>query len=62
MILELEPDGGLEMFELPRPDLDVEPVPLVRDLDDLGPREPVDPQSKKNNNQSIQRTEKFFRI
>ena len=55
MILEFEPDGGLEMFELPRPDLDVEPVPLVRDLDDLGPREPVDPQSKENNNQSIQK-------
>ena len=41
VVLQLEPDGGLEVLELPGPDLDVETVPLVRDLDDLGPRKPA---------------------
>ena len=42
MVLKLEPDGGLEVLELAGPDLDVEPIALVRDLDDLRPGEPRD--------------------
>jgi len=44
VVFQLEADGGLEMFELPRPDLDVESVPLVRDFDYLRPGKPVYPQ------------------
>jgi hypothetical protein len=44
VVFQLEADGGLEMFELPRPDLDVESVPLVRDFYNLRPGETVDPQ------------------
>ena len=40
--LELEPNGGLEVLELPGTDLDVESVPLVGDLDDLRPSEPTE--------------------
>ena len=42
VIGQLEPDGTLELFELARTDLDVEVIPLVGDLEDLGPREAVD--------------------
>ena len=41
VILQLEPNGGLEVFELPGPNLDVEPVALVRDLDDLRPSKSI---------------------
>lgn len=42
MVGELEADGGLELFELSRPQLHVEVVTLVADLKDLWPREAVD--------------------
>lgn len=32
VISQLEPDGGLELLELSRPDLDVEIVPFVADF------------------------------
>ena len=44
MVFQLEADGGLKVFKLARPDLDVEAISLVGDLDDLGPGEAVDPQ------------------
>ena len=44
VVAQLEPDRGLELLKLPGPQLDVEAVPLVGDLDDLGPRESVDPE------------------
>ena len=40
VILQLEADGRLKVLEFAGPDLDVESVPLVRNLDDLGPRKP----------------------
>ena len=40
VILKLEADGRLKVLEFARPNLDVESVPLVRNLDDLGPRKP----------------------
>lgn len=39
---ELEADRGLELLELSGPQLHVEVVPLVADLQDLGPREAID--------------------
>lgn len=44
VIGQFEADGRLELLELAGPDLDVEIVPLVGDLENLGPREPVDPE------------------
>jgi hypothetical protein len=44
VVFQLEADGGFKVLELARPDLDVESVALVGDLDDLGPGKPVDPQ------------------
>ena len=45
MVFQFEPDGGFKVLELSGPYFDVEPVPLVGDLDDLGPGKPVDAQS-----------------
>ncbi len=45
MVAQLEADRRLELLELARPELNEEPVPLVRDLDDLGPGEAVDPEA-----------------
>jgi len=42
---QLEANGGFVLLELPRSDLDVEVVALVRDLQDLGPGKAVDAQS-----------------
>lgn len=42
MVAEFEPDSRLELLELSGTQLHVEVVPLVADLQDLGPREPVD--------------------
>jgi len=42
---QLEANGGFVLLELPRSDLDVEMVALVRDLQDLGPGKAVDAQS-----------------
>lgn len=44
---QLEADRRLVLLELARPNLQVEVVPLVRNLQDLGPREPIDPQPEK---------------
>jgi hypothetical protein len=44
MVFQLEADGGFKVLKLARTDLDVKSVALVRDLDDLGPGKPVDPQ------------------
>lgn len=41
MIGQLEPDGRLELLELPRSNLDVEIVPLIADLQNLGPGETI---------------------
>lgn len=45
MVGELEADGGLELLELAGPQLHVEVVPLVADLQNLWPRETVDAES-----------------
>lgn len=45
MVSQLEADGRLELLELPGPQLHVEVVTLVADLQDLGPREPIDAES-----------------
>lgn len=42
---QLETDRRLVLLELSRADLKVEVVALVRDLQDLGPCEAVDPKS-----------------
>jgi len=42
---QFEANGGFVLLELPRSDLDVEMVALVRDLQDLGPGKAVDAQS-----------------
>lgn len=46
VVLQLEADRGLILLELARPDLDVEVVSLVRDFQNLGPREAVDSESE----------------
>ena len=45
MVAQFEADGGLKLLKLARTKLDEEPVPLVRDFDDLGPGKPVDAES-----------------
>lgn len=44
---QLETDRRFVLLEFTRSDLKVEVVTLVRNLQDLGPREPIDPQSIK---------------
>ena len=44
MVAQLEPDGRLELLELSGTKFDEESVPFVRDLDDLWPSKPVNPE------------------
>lgn len=53
VISQLEPDRGFVRIELSRSDFDVEVVSLIRDLQNLGPGEPIDSQSELRINQSI---------
>lgn len=43
VVRQFETNGRFELLELAGSDLDVEIVPLVRNLKDLRPCEPVDP-------------------
>ena len=45
MVAQLEPDRRLELLKLARTKFDEESVSLVRNLDDLRPGKPVDPES-----------------
>lgn len=45
MVSQFEADSRLELFELARPQLDVEVVTFVTDLKNLWPREAVDAES-----------------
>ena len=44
VVVQLEPDRGFKLFEFARPEFDKEAISFIRDLDDFGPSESVDPE------------------